>query len=160
MAPAYCVRWQLHRLDYHLRRVPAILLCDEEAGYFSRRAPVAIAIPTIHSLDLPHFFHHSTPSKWLYYISSWPVSRIYIITDHHVPNIINRWNLTTFISSYINIVVVLCLYISYKLIKKTSIVPLAEIPIRDFIEQARQSPDDPEKKHKNKMVKWASFLWS
>lgn len=121
---------------------------------------MAISIPTIHSLDLLHFFHYSAPGQWFSYISSRPVSLFYGIFYPYISNIVNRWNVTTFISSYINIVIVLCLYISYKLVKKTSIVPLSDIPIRELIEHARQSPDSPEVKHKNKMVQWVNFLWS
>jgi len=45
------------------------------------------------------------------------------------------WNSETFISSYVNIPIFIILYLGFKFIKKTKIVPLAEIPIHHFVEQ-------------------------
>jgi amino acid transporter len=45
-----------------------------------------------------------------------------------------HWNTETFVSSYLNIPIILGLYFGYKLWGKTAIMPLEDIPIRPFIQ--------------------------
>lgn len=68
-----------------------------------------------------------------------------------------NWSTETFISSYINIVIILVLYFGYKVVKRTKIVPLKEIPIRHFIEIANANPEPipPPKKGLRKL----NILW-
>jgi amino acid transporter len=54
-----------------------------------------------------------------------------------------RWNTETFVSSYINIPIFIILYFGYKLIKKSKIIPLTEIPIQHFIDIANANPEPP-----------------
>ncbi|KAF3766562.1 putative amino acid permease [Cryphonectria parasitica EP155] len=53
------------------------------------------------------------------------------------------WSTETFISSYIDIPIFFALYFGYKIVKKTKIVPLHEIPIRRFIDLANANPEPP-----------------
>ena len=50
------------------------------------------------------------------------------------------------------------LYLGYKFVKKTKIIPLAEIPIRHFIAIANANPETPTKP----VIGWRRFniLWS
>jgi amino acid transporter len=69
-----------------------------------------------------------------------------------------QWSNETFISSYLNIPLILILYFGYKFWKKTSIIPLEHIPIRGFIEIYQANPE-PEPKPK-KGVRRLNILWS
>jgi amino acid transporter len=70
----------------------------------------------------------------------------------------NRWSSETFVSSYINIPLVLIFYFGWKWFKKTKIVSLEEMPIQHFIDIADASPEPPVKKP----VGWRklNILWS
>ncbi|CAH0055637.1 unnamed protein product [Clonostachys solani] len=56
----------------------------------------------------------------------------------------DHWATESFISSYINIPIFLVLYLSYKFINRTNIIPLSEIPIRPLLEHAQRFPEPPE----------------
>lgn len=68
-----------------------------------------------------------------------------------------RWDTETFISSYLNVPVVILLYFGYKYAKGTKIVPLTQSPIRGFILLATENPE-PLPKPKRGIQKW-NFLW-
>ena len=67
------------------------------------------------------------------------------------------WSTQTFVSSYINIPLFIILYFSYKIINKTRIIPLDEVPIRHFLDMAKARPDDPEKPKKG--LHKLNILW-
>jgi len=69
-----------------------------------------------------------------------------------------HWNTETFISAYFNIPLIFVLYFGYKVVKGTKIVSYDEMPIRYYMEIARQNPEPPEKPLKG----WQrlSILWS
>lgn len=69
-----------------------------------------------------------------------------------------RWSTETFISSYFNLPFIVIVYFAYKFWMKTKIVPLAEIPIRPFIESYQNNPE-PEPKPKRGLNK-LNILWS
>jgi amino acid transporter len=69
-----------------------------------------------------------------------------------------EWSNETFISSYLNIPLILIFYFGYKFWKKTTIVPLEDIPIRGFIEIYQNNPE-PEPKIKKGLHKF-NILWS
>ena len=68
------------------------------------------------------------------------------------------WDSETFISSYINIPIILILYFVYKFIKKTKIIPLDQLPIQRFIDIANANPEEPAKP----VTGWRrlNILWS
>ncbi|PMD44336.1 amino acid permease-like protein [Hyaloscypha variabilis F] len=81
-----------------------------------------------------------------------------LLTGGYTVFIRGNWDNETFVSSYINIPIFIILYFGYKFIKKTKIIPLAEIPIRHFIAIANANPEAPAKP----VVGWRRFniLWS
>ncbi|ROV86872.1 hypothetical protein VMCG_10801 [Cytospora schulzeri] len=82
---------------------------------------------------------------------------VLLLTGGYTTFMYGHWSTQTFISSYINIPMILILYFGYKLWKGTSIVPLAEIPIRPFIDIANANPEPPAEPK----VGWRklNFLW-
>ncbi|KAJ6076268.1 hypothetical protein N7499_008249 [Penicillium canescens] len=69
-----------------------------------------------------------------------------------------RWSTETFISSYFNLPFIVIVYFAYKFWMKTKIIPLAEIPIRPFIESYQNNPE-PEPKPKRGLNR-LNILWS
>lgn len=59
-----------------------------------------------------------------------------------------RWDTHAFVSAYLNVPFVLVLYLRYKYIKKTKIIPLDQIPIRPLLEIAHADPSPPLKSKK------------
>ncbi|KAB8289972.1 hypothetical protein EYC80_010299 [Monilinia laxa] len=70
----------------------------------------------------------------------------------------DHWDTETFVSSYINIPLVLILYFGYKYRKNTGIIPLSDIPIQKFIDIANENPEPEEEK----VSGWRrlNILWS
>lgn len=83
---------------------------------------------------------------------------VLIFTSGYVTFIHGHWNDETFVSSYLNIPAIFILYFGYKFIMKTKIVPLEEMPIRDFIEVWRANPEEPNKKRTG--IARFNILWS
>ena len=81
-----------------------------------------------------------------------------LLTGGYSTFIHGEWSDETFISSYLNIPLILILYFGYKFWKKTSIVPLADLPIRSFIEIYQSNPE-PEPKPK-KGIHRLNIFWS
>ncbi|RLL95225.1 hypothetical protein CFD26_102459 [Aspergillus turcosus] len=69
-----------------------------------------------------------------------------------------HWSTETFVSSYLNIPIILGLYFGYKLWGRTKIIPLDEIPIRPFIQIYREEPE-PEQKTRT-WWRRLNILWS
>lgn len=57
-----------------------------------------------------------------------------------------------------DIPLVICAYLIWKVWKKTKIVSLMDIPLRDALEQASQHPDEPEEKQTG-FLKFVSWIW-
>ncbi|OJJ67779.1 hypothetical protein ASPBRDRAFT_58856 [Aspergillus brasiliensis CBS 101740] len=51
------------------------------------------------------------------------------------------WSTQTFISSYLDIAILAALYFGYKFWRKSRIIPLDEVPLRYYIDQARQNQE-------------------
>ncbi|KAJ5612722.1 hypothetical protein N7510_005916 [Penicillium lagena] len=72
----------------------------------------------------------------------------------------SHWNTETFISSYINIPIILALYFGYKWWKKTRIIALVNIPIiglmQFYLSEENVEPEPPRKKGLAKL----NILWS
>ncbi|KAF4625282.1 hypothetical protein G7Y89_g12884 [Cudoniella acicularis] len=83
---------------------------------------------------------------------------ILLLTGGYVVFIHGHWDSETFVSSYINIPIIILLYFGYKFIKKTKFVSLDEMPIRHFLDIAAANPEEPEKP----VTGWRRFniLWS
>ncbi|KAL1744916.1 amino acid permease/ SLC12A domain-containing protein [Schizophyllum fasciatum] len=83
---------------------------------------------------------------------------IILLTQGYSVFIHGLWDTETFFSAYFNIPLILVLYFGYKVIKRTKIVPLDRLPIRDFIRIAQANPEPPEKPLKG----WhkLEILWS
>lgn len=69
-----------------------------------------------------------------------------------------RRSTETFIASYLNLPLIVIVYLGYKFTMKTRILRLEEIPIRPFIESVRNNPE-PEPKPKRGTQR-VSILWS
>ncbi|PSR79601.1 amino acid permease-like protein [Coniella lustricola] len=80
-----------------------------------------------------------------------------LLTGGYTAFIHNHWDTETFVSSYIDIPIILGLYFGYKFVKKTKIVGLKEMPIRKFIDIANNNPEPivPPKKGWGKL----NILW-
>ncbi|KAI0155573.1 amino acid transporter-like protein [Pestalotiopsis sp. NC0098] len=66
-----------------------------------------------------------------------------LLTSGYTTFLKGHWDTEVFVSSYINIPIILVLYFGYKLVKKTSVIPLKEIPVRTFITIANENPEPP-----------------
>lgn len=63
-----------------------------------------------------------------------------------------------FVSSYLDIPLVLTAFLLWKFFKKTKFVKLAEIPLREAFEEVERKPEEPDPVPKG-WVKLVSFLW-
>ncbi|KAJ8123956.1 hypothetical protein O1611_g9474 [Lasiodiplodia mahajangana] len=70
-----------------------------------------------------------------------------------------NWDAQSFVSSYLDIPLVLAAYLIWKLWKKTKIVSLSEIPLEEAFRQAEQVPDDEPPMKKNSMLRFVSWIW-
>ncbi|KAI4596770.1 hypothetical protein KJ359_005113 [Pestalotiopsis sp. 9143b] len=64
-----------------------------------------------------------------------------LLTSGYTTFLKGHWDTEVFVSSYINIPIILVLYFGYKLVKKTSVIPLKDIPVRTFITIANENPE-------------------
>lgn len=83
---------------------------------------------------------------------------ILIFTGGYATFIHGHWSTETFISSYLNIPIILVLYFGAKFWMKSKIIPLSEIPIRGFIQIWQDNPEPPEKKRTG--IQRFNILWS
>ena len=93
--------------------------------------------------------------------TTWASLTLFIVllfTGGYATFIHGHWEIETFISSYLNIPIILVLYFGAKFWMKSKIVPLEEMPIRGFIEVWRKNPE-PERKPKKGLQK-LNILWS
>ncbi|EDN98374.1 hypothetical protein SS1G_13232 [Sclerotinia sclerotiorum 1980 UF-70] len=93
-------------------------------------------------------------AAWIAFISF----SVLLLTGGYSVFIKDHWATETFVSSYINIPLVLSLYFGYKYKKGTKLIPLSEIPIQKFINIANDNPE-PEQEE---VVGWKrlNILWS
>ncbi|KAK6214556.1 hypothetical protein LQW54_004277 [Pestalotiopsis sp. IQ-011] len=66
-----------------------------------------------------------------------------LLTSGYTTFLKGHWDTEVFVSSYINIPIIFVLYFGYKLVKKTSVIPLKDIPVRTFITIANENPEPP-----------------
>ncbi|KAL1744915.1 amino acid permease/ SLC12A domain-containing protein [Schizophyllum fasciatum] len=70
---------------------------------------------------------------------------IILLTQGYSVFIHDMWDTERFFSAYFNIPLILALYFGFKITKRTKIVALDAMPIRDFIRIAQENPEPPEK---------------
>lgn len=83
---------------------------------------------------------------------------VLLFTGGYVSFIHGEWSAENFVSSYLNIPLILIFYFGYKFWKKTKIVKLEDIPIKNLIDIYKNNPEpiDPPKKGLRKL----NILWS
>ncbi|KZP01294.1 hypothetical protein CALVIDRAFT_543877 [Calocera viscosa TUFC12733] len=83
---------------------------------------------------------------------------IILLTGGFAVFIKGDWDAQGFVGAYFNIPLIFILYFGYKFVRKTKMVPLMEMPIRDFIQIAKDNPETPERP----MTGWRrlGFLWT
>ncbi|KAK0715259.1 proline-specific permease [Lasiosphaeris hirsuta] len=69
-----------------------------------------------------------------------------------------NWDAATFVSSYLDIPIVLIAYLGYKFYAKTKIISLDDVPLADAFEQAEQQIDEPEGKEPG-WIRLVSWIW-
>ncbi|KAH6673369.1 putative arginine permease [Halenospora varia] len=67
---------------------------------------------------------------------------LFLLTGGFSVFVKGNWDTATFISSYLDIPLVLLAYGGWKLYKRTKFVPLDEIPIRDALDEMSRSPEE------------------
>ena len=82
---------------------------------------------------------------------------VVIITNGFEVFLNGHWSTETFISSYFGIAFVVVLYFGYKVIMKSTLVSLQEMPIREFIDIANANPEEPPKPKKG--LQKLNILW-
>ena len=79
-----------------------------------------------------------------------------------------NWDANSFVSSYLDIPLVIVFFFGWKLIKKTRWVRLDELPLRAIIEQAKerahqaemeQQAEDALKGDRHRWLKYISWIW-
>ncbi|KAH8892278.1 amino acid permease [Thozetella sp. PMI_491] len=71
---------------------------------------------------------------------------------------VGNWDPATFVASYLDIPLVLVVYLSYKFIKKTKIVSLDTIPLDQAFEQVEQADEEPEPARSGP-IRYVSWIW-
>ncbi|KAF2161945.1 hypothetical protein M409DRAFT_69456 [Zasmidium cellare ATCC 36951] len=69
-----------------------------------------------------------------------------------------NWSTSGFISSYLDIPLVLTAFVLWKIFKKTSFVKLDEIPLKEALEEIERKPEESEPPKKG-WAKWIGILW-
>lgn len=69
-----------------------------------------------------------------------------------------NWSSSGFVSSYLDIPLVLTAFGLWKSFKKTRFVSLADIPLKEALDEVERKPEEPEPQLTG-WLKWISFLW-
>ncbi|KAK8221620.1 proline-specific permease [Phyllosticta capitalensis] len=69
-----------------------------------------------------------------------------------------NWSSSSFVSSYLDIPLVLVAFLAWKFFKKTKMVTLADIPLREALDAVERSPEAPEPEREG-WKKWMNVLW-
>ncbi|KXT15493.1 hypothetical protein AC579_3398 [Pseudocercospora musae] len=69
-----------------------------------------------------------------------------------------NWSSSGFVSSYLDIPLVLTAFVLWKFFKKTRIANLADIPLREALDEIERKPEEPESSPRG-WLRWVSFLW-
>ncbi|KAI0205279.1 amino acid permease/ SLC12A domain-containing protein [Astrocystis sublimbata] len=108
------------------------------------------------------------PDESLPWYNSWTLYSSYaglfmclliLLTDGYEVFTKGNWDAQSFVSSYLDIPLVLLAYFIWKYWKKTKIVSLADIPLDDAFKQAGQIEDDEPPVKKGTWVRLVSWIW-
>ena len=80
-----------------------------------------------------------------------------LLTGGYTTFIRGHWDTEGFMAAYLNIPLILILYVGHKLVKKTKIIPLAQVPIEDLLAIYEAHPEPPAKPKKG--LAKLNFLW-
>ena len=69
-----------------------------------------------------------------------------------------NWSTSGFVSSYLDIPLVITVFFLWKLIKRTKLVDLAQIPLKEALEEIEENPENPEPRSSG-FRKVIGFLW-
>lgn len=126
-----------------------------------------IAILTNHQRLLLAFKKQQIPLSLLPWHNSWtkfstPAALLLcvIILFTSGFNVFTRgnWSSSGFVSSYLDIPLVLTAFVLWKLFKRTRLVRLEDVPLKEALEEIRKKPELPEPEKKG-WEKWIGFLW-
>ncbi|KAN0105057.1 putative amino acid permease [Hyaloscypha variabilis] len=67
---------------------------------------------------------------------------LFLLTGGFSVFVKGNWDTATFISSYLDIPIVITAYLGWKLFKKTKFLSLDEIPIQDALDEMREKPEE------------------
>ncbi|KAE8154671.1 amino acid permease/ SLC12A domain-containing protein [Aspergillus avenaceus] len=98
----------------------------------------AMKVQGISTAELPWHNRITRYSSWFAFISC----IIILLTGGFTVFTKGNWDSATFVSAYIDIPLVLCLYGGYKVIYRTKTVRLEDIPLRQALEEARTDPEN------------------
>ncbi|KAI9054817.1 hypothetical protein LZ554_001962 [Drepanopeziza brunnea f. sp. 'monogermtubi'] len=99
----------------------------------------ALKVQGIAREELP-WSHWWTPyTSWVALVSC----ILFLLTGGFTVFIQGRWNTATFISSYLDIPIVIFAYFGWKFFKGTKILSLESIPIRQALDEMNDSPEEP-----------------
>ncbi|WWC68225.1 uncharacterized protein I206_102148 [Kwoniella pini CBS 10737] len=68
------------------------------------------------------------------------------------------WSAAGFVTSYLDIPLVLVAYLIWKFYKKTKVVSLSEVPIEEVLHYIAENPEEPETRQ-NGWIRFVSWLW-
>ncbi|KAI1305447.1 amino acid permease/ SLC12A domain-containing protein [Xylaria venustula] len=98
------------------------------------------------------------------YLTWWALSLqvLLLITGGFSTFIHGQWSTETFISSYVNIPIFLILYFGFKIIKRSKIVSLDQVPIQHYIDVAQRDKEleDIIEEPRNSRWGWLTILWA
>ncbi|KAL8287801.1 hypothetical protein RB600_003635 [Gaeumannomyces tritici] len=83
---------------------------------------------------------------------------IILLTGGYEVFVNGRWDAQQFVSHYLDIPLVLCGYLAWKFAKKTTITPLADIPLEEAFQHVEQNPEPVEKVAEGWILA-VSWLW-
>ncbi|KAI1362086.1 amino acid permease/ SLC12A domain-containing protein [Xylaria arbuscula] len=108
------------------------------------------------------------PSESLPWHNSWTLYSSYaglfmclliLLTGGYEVFTTGNWDAQSFVSSYLDIPLVLAAYLIWKLLKKTKIVSLSDIPLEEAFAQAAEVPDDEPPFKKSSKAHWIGWIW-
>lgn len=157
LAPRSRLSIHPRELDRHLHRLSPILLRHEKTKHQPKSTSLEKSLAALSRLDYRSIFYSSSLDWRLHHFSPRTVSFSLSLDISYIwkrreksptarqKNFLTKssWSTETFISSYINIPIVILAYFIYKFIFKTQILSLEKVPVLRYIEIAEQNLEAP-----------------